>query len=848
MDKKIKKFLWCSFIGVIIICAVMFTWLIVFMKKKTNASITEVSEFYLSEMNQQLQQKFQSIINLRMEQIDAILKSVPPDSDNDVDEILDKLIESAEIRDYTYLGFYTQDGSLEIIYGEKVEIVRTDDIIASLEKDGKFTERGYNESEEKILLLGKAAEYEMEDGRKSVALVAGLSMEYLNKALFLESKDTNLYSHIIDKNGEFVIRNSDVFRNNYFERINEKYETLNGKHAADYARELREAMEKGENYSAVASIEGEERNIYCSPLSDNSTWYLITVMPKGAFEHSITTLDRVRNGAMLGALAIIIFMVIIIFVSYFRLSRQQMLEISKAREEAVRANNAKSEFLASMSHDIRTPMNAIIGMTDIALNNKQDAQRIEECLTKVKLSSKHLIGLINDVLDMSKIESGKMTLNVNKFSLRETMDDIVNIMQPQVKERKQFFDIFIQNILFENVYGDGMRLNQVLLNLMSNAVKFTPEEGRIDIHVYQEESPKGKKYVRTHFVVEDTGIGMSKEFQKKIFETFTRAESENVQHVEGTGLGMAISKSIIDLMKGSIELQSELEKGSKFHITLDLEVADGQEEMRLPQWDILVIDDNEMLCKSAVSNLEELGVHAEWTLDGQKAVNMIEERHKNNNDYHFVLIDWKMPNMDGLSTIDEIKKRVGTKIPMFLISAYDWSDIEDEVKMRGTEIQGFISKPLFKSTLYSYLSRYTDSPEKVEEQPRTQQVDFGGKHVLLAEDIDLNWEIADEILSPYGLKLERAVNGKECVEKFEHSEKGYYDLILMDIRMPVMNGYDATKAIRALTRSDKDVPIIAMTADAFSDDVQICLDCGMNDHLAKPLDIQEVIRTLKKFL
>ncbi|MDE7432827.1 MAG: response regulator, partial [Lachnospiraceae bacterium] len=432
MDKKIKKFLWCSFIGVIIISAVIFTWLMIFMQKKTDASIAEVGEIYLSEMNKQLQQKFQSITDLRLEQLDAILESVPPDSSNDVDEILDNLIECAEVRDYIYLGFYTQDGGLEIIYGEKVEIVSADDIFASLEKDGKFIERGYNASEEKILLLGKAAEYEMADGRKSVALVAGLSMEYLNKALYLENEDTYLYSHIIDKNGEFVIRNSDMFRNNYFERINERFETLNGKNTDDYVRELSEAMEKGEDYYTYVSIDGEERNIYCSPLSDNSTWYLITVMPKGPFEHSIVTLDRVRSIALLGVSAIIIIMMSIIFVGYFRLSRQQMQEISKAREEAVHANNAKSEFLASMSHDIRTPMNAIIGMTDIALNNKQDAERVEECLTKVKLSSKHLIGLINDVLDMSKIESGKMTLNINQLSLRETMDDIVNIMQPQV--------------------------------------------------------------------------------------------------------------------------------------------------------------------------------------------------------------------------------------------------------------------------------------------------------------------------------------------------------------------------------------------------------------------------------
>ena len=439
-----------------------------------------------------------------------------------------------------------------------------------------------------------------------------------------------------------------------------------------------------------------------------------------------------------------------------------------------------------------------------------------------------------------------MTFHMNRMSLRETLDDIVNIIQPQVKARSQFFDIFIRNILSEEVYCDGVRINQVLLNLLSNALKFTQEGGRIDVHVYQEPSDQGEEYVRTHFEVEDNGIGMSQEFQKKIWDTFSRDSSEQVQKTTGTGLGMAITKRIVELMGGTIELQSELGKGSSFHVILDFRKAESVEEWKLPEWNVLVVDDNEMICHSAVSNLEELGIHAEWTLDGKKAIEMIEERHNRKEDYRFVLIDWKMPNMNGLQTIRRIRERIGKSVPVFLISAYDWSEIEEEA--RNVEIEGFISKPLFKSTLYSYLKHYAEENPDDSEENENEAPDFTGKRILVAEDIEINWEIANEILSSFGFELEHAENGKICVDMFSASEIGYYDVILMDIRMPVMNGYDATRAIRALTREDKELPIIAMTADAFENDVQVCLQCGMNAHVAKPLDIQELIRTLQKTL
>jgi len=848
MDKKVISFFRRSISTVVVICVAVFILLTLFMSHRTEQTVEEISNIYMSEMNQQIQQKFRSIIRLRLEQVEGIIKRNPLDTEKNNQQLLEELQVSGEIRNFTFLGLYGENGDLEIVYGDEVKISDTDeDIQTSLNESEDLVTYGQNDQGEKILLIGKKAAYEMKSGNISKAIIAGISMEYLNQALFLEENDAVVYSHIIDKNGNFVIRNSDAFRESYFERIMEQYDEFDGKKTDDYVRELKNAMDKEEMYTSLVSIDGHQRKIYCSPLYLSSSWYLITVMPSEVLGDSITELDTMRVIIMIGSGAVILFTMSVIFVLYYRLSQKQLRELEKAKEEADHANRAKSEFLSSMSHDIRTPMNAIIGMTEIAQRNIEDPVRVEECLRKVRLSSKQLLGLINDVLDMSKIESGKMPLNIAPMSLRDAMDDIVNIMQSQVKEKKQYFDIFIKKIVCEDVFCDDLRLNQVLLNFLSNAVKYTPEEGRIDVHMYQEESPKGEDFVRTHFRVIDNGIGMSPQFQEKIWDNFTRADSDEVRHIMGTGLGMAITKKIIDLMGGSIELKSELGKGSDFHMILDLKKADIKEEdMKLPAWNVLVVDDNEELCTSAVSNLEELGVHVEWTLDGRKAIQMIEESHNKKNDYHFVLIDWKMPGMDGIQTIHEIRNRVGQDIPVFLISAYDYSDLEQEIS--AELIEGFISKPLFKSTLYYRLIQYADGYTMEGEKKEDQEADFSGKRVLLAEDMEINWEVASAILSITGMELEWAVNGKECLEKFQSSEVGYYDAILMDIRMPVMNGYDATMAIRKLDRKDNNLPIIAMTADAFVGDIQKCMECGMNAHIQKPIDLKECISVLQKYL
>ena len=848
LDKKVKRFFIFSVISVLIVCGVVFVSVTLFMSGQTEASVEEINNFYMSEMSRQIQQKFDSVTSLRLDQVDGIMRRCGMQSHQYADEMFEVMKESAEIRNFDYFGLYSQKGEEKRLLGEPLQIAYYDSMLEKLGENGDAIGVATDSRGEKMLMLAKQTDCLMENGSRISVMIAGVTMDYLGKALFLDEKDAMVYSHVIDRNGTFVVRSNNAYRNSYFERIRALAVDSDGMTVEDYIAEMKENMDIEQDYSAVLLTQDGSRNhLYCSLISDDVDWFLISVMPGGTLDARLHTLDRTRILTMVISSSSILLAMLVIFIMYYRLSRQQMREMDRKEQEAVRANRAKSEFLSSMSHDIRTPMNAIIGMTEIALKNLRDPVRIEDCLKKVRLSSRHLLGLINDVLDMSKIESGKMTLNISQTSLREVMDDIVNIMQPQVKEHNQYFDIFIQDIRAEEVECDAVRLNQVLLNLISNAVKFTPEGGRINVRLYQDSSPLGEEYVRTHFWVEDTGIGMSKEFQQKIFDTFAREESrEKVQKTLGTGLGTSISKNIVNLMGGTIELESEEGKGSKFHVTLDLKQADmSEDQMRLPAWNVLVVDDNEALCLSAAASLEALGVHTEWVQSGRAALDLIEERHNRGDDYQFVLIDWKMPEMDGPQTVREIHQRVGGAVRVFLISAYDWSELEGQKPQEGVE--GFISKPLFRSSLYNSLKQYAqDDPDQ--EETGEEQIDLSGKNVLLAEDIEINWEIAKEILSATGLKLEWAENGRECVDKFIQSQPGFYDAVLMDIRMPVMDGYTATREIRALERSDSSLPIIAMTADAFADDAQRCYESGMNAHLTKPLDIRECMRTLQKFL
>ncbi|WP_195608378.1 response regulator [Intestinimonas butyriciproducens] len=847
MKKNTLRTLWLSLTVMLIFCIVVFTGLANYTVTQSDRAIGEVGEIYMDQMGTQVKMHFTTMIELQESRMNGIIWSTPQQSAaEDPEQAWAHLASMASQTGFHFLSLYSAGGACDTIFGEPVEIGDPTSFMDSLAQGELHVTDGTLPSGERLLLLGARAVYPMRSGGTSSILVVGLPMEAITKELSLDIGVTQAYSHIIRRDGSFVLRQADATRDSYFERLLTLGHFDNGTPTEAVAA-IQKAISSGEDYSLLVEINGERRNTYFTPLT-YSDWYLVSALPYSLlYEPTYSLINQSVLSTLLGC-GLVLLVLLTLFFFYFRFSKRQMIALAEARAAAEHANRAKSEFLSNMSHDIRTPMNAIVGMTAIASSNINNPEQVRDCLKKITLSSKHLLGLINDVLDMSKIESGKLTLNLDQISLRETMDSIVSIIQPQLKAKQQSFDVFIQDIQSELVCCDGVRLNQILLNLLSNALKFTPSGGRITVTLMQETSPADPHLVRNHFRVKDTGIGMSPEFQQRIFDSFTREDTTRVQKIEGTGLGMAITKYIVDEMGGTIELQSQVDKGTEFHITLDLEaVSDQEADMVLPNWEVLVVDDDAQLCSSAAASLTEIGVHAECALGGPSAISMVERRHQKRRDYHVVLLDWQMPGMDGIETARALRRRVGKDIPILLISAYDWSDIAEEARAAG--ISGFLSKPLFKSTLFYGLSRFAEpASAKADAAPKLAP-DFTGRHLLLAEDSALNWEIARDLLSSYGFALDWAENGRLCVERFQASQADHYDAILMDIRMPVMDGYQAARAIRAMDRPDaREIPIIAMTADAFSEDIRRAMDSGMSAHIAKPIDIRELLRVLQRCL
>ena len=855
MDKKVLKVFRATIVGMIVVCALVFYFITTYMTKQNTSTLNQVADTYMQGMSVQIQSHFDTLLNMRLIQVQNVLLALPPE-DVEVmnDDVRERLSAIAQSRGFTHTYLMDMDGDMESIFGDPIEMENAGNFLAAMNRGDTMVSIGIEADGGAVLIYGlsvgypESVGYPLSNGKQCTALLVGVPIENLSAALSLGADETLIFTNIVDSDGSFIINNSgyDITEETCYDWLLKNGREANMDNIEEIVEGLREAISERKPYSGVVFIAGEARRFRCTPM-DHTEWMMISVMPHGVLDEALTSLGEQRVVSSLVSCGIIVCIMLIIYLIYWRYSVRQMKELAEAKEEALAANKAKSEFLSNMSHDIRTPMNAIIGMVAIAGANVDNRDKVLECLRKINLSSKHLLGLINDVLDMSKIESGKLTFNVDLLSLREMMEGIVGIIQPQVKAKKQSFNVFIQKIQTENIYADSVRLNQVLLNLLSNAMKFTPEGGNITVTVAQEDSPKGETYVRTHFWVKDTGIGMTKEFQQNIFESFVREDNARVRKTEGTGLGMAITKYIVDKAEGSIELKSELDKGTEFHVTFDFERGESNvEEMILPQWEVLVVDDDEDLCRSATDSLNEIGVHAEWALDGMTAIEMTEKRHKQHKDYYVVLLDCKMPGMDGIETAREMRRRIGEDVPILLMSAYEWEDVEEEARAAG--ITGFISKPLFKSTLYHSLKLFAEQEIQNVDLPAEPQIDFSGKRLLVAEDNELNWEIANEILSSVGFVLDWAENGAICVEKFSAAQPGYYHAILMDLRMPEMNGFEATRSIRAMEREDAgQIPIIAMTADAFSDDVKACLDCGMNGHVAKPLNIPELLRLLQKY-
>ncbi len=550
---------------------------------------------------------------------------------------------------------------------------------------------------------------------------------------------------------------------------------------------------------------------------------------------------------------VLVSLIVYLFMLRRRIQQQEIMQqkVEDALALAESASAAKSQFLSNMSHDIRTPMNAIVGLTTIANSHIDDKLRVQECLNRITTSSKHLLCLINDVLDMSKIERGKIMLNEERFNFPDMINEVVTIVQPQTGAKQLMLDIVIGNIEQEVVIGDSMRINQALLNLLGNAVKYTPEGGTVRFSL-SEHTSRRVGYRDYRFVVQDNGVGMTEEFVKHVFDPFEREEGGFDHSIEGAGLGMAITKNVVEMMGGTIEVESTKGKGSTFTMTIPLkpvEASEAEEDFsELRGLEVLIVDDDTDVLENTTAILKEVGVVGSGASSGLEAVALVVQAHIAKNDYQAVIVDWMMPGVDGIETIRRIREEVGDAMPIILLTAYDWTEVEDEARDAG--VTAFISKPLFKSRLCHVLKACCVE-QAVQAALHKKEVEekLSGR-ILLVEDNELNREIAHELIGQTGAEVEAACDGAEAVAMISQAPDGYYDLVFMDMKMPRMDGIEATRTICELAVQDKRrmPPIVAMTANAFSDDRIRALDAGMEGFMTKPIDVKELHRTLRLYL
>lgn len=833
----------------LVIIALFFVVLTTYLNKQTKQESNEIASTYVNGVSRQIANHFATITSIRKDEGTQILNSVKDLTDKE--NIKEKISEQMATYNFTFAGFYDSKGNIEKIAGDDITSIYSYEYVAEIVQNNNIA-ISYASGSYMQIVYGFPYQVQMENGNNSIALLLCREYESFAKYMRLDNEGGLVYSSIILDNGDYILSNEDNNESNYYTKI-EKYVNPFDMSKETLIKEIKDAIKNGETYTYNQQYVNEEisqkRSVKLTPLP-NTKWYLVTVMPYGALDEMVNSISVQRNVETIISIAVVLIVLLVFVVFFIIQSREQILELRKmnsalesAKVHAEKANKAKSEFLSNMSHDIRTPMNAIVGMTTIAQANIDDKEQVSHCLEKITYSSKQLLGLINDILDMSKIESGKMTMHIDLVSLKDIVKSICNIIKPQVDMKDQKFDVFINSIYHEDVYCDSVRINQVLLNLLSNALKFTPEGGSIELSLYQEELGDKSK-VRTHFIVKDNGMGMSEDFMDKMFNSFEREDSKRVHKTEGSGLGLAITKYIIDALEGKIEVESKLGEGTRFHIILDLEIEDNSyKEMILPDLNVLVVDDNLDVCKSIAISLKEIGLTPTIVTSGNAAISIVEKASETNDGFYMCIIDYRLNDINGIEVARKIRKIIGNDIPIILISAYDYSMIVDEA--RGAGVNGFIEKPLFKSTLYHEIRKYINN--EVNEDLLDVDQDYKyllNKHVLVAEDYDINIEIVKTLLEEKGVIVDVTNNGEECYEKFKHSDINYYDVILMDLRMPKMDGFEATEAIKSLDRIDNDVPIIAMTADAFIEDAKRCLQVGMVAHLAKPLDDTELYKTL----
>ncbi len=810
----------------------------------------------MQEISKHDEQSIVSGLEHRWSAIQGISKEIKQSKFKTTSEMLQQLNIKSESEDNIEIVLVTEEGKafssaysvkddkelLELCKNSSKDkfVYRRDDNINSATDMHKAT-----------LLIGTKIEPFTIDGNRFIYAVGYYEIGSLKDELKIESYGGKGYSSVIDKDGYYLV--SIYNDDNVFER--EDFYTVLGKEGIMNdltVEDVRKKIEAGESFSLEYILEGQNRIMVCTPMKDLD-WYCIMSVPLSTYQDQSKELLQMLTILIMAVLITMVIVIVLIFRNHSQRSSMRFEikhrdELESALALAEQANRAKTTFLNNMSHDIRTPMNAIIGYTSLAKTHIDNKERVIDYLEKITQSSNHLLSLINDVLDMSRIESGKVNIEEKEENLAEILHSVRNIIQADVNAKQMEFIIDTVDIADENIYCDKLRINQILINLLSNSIKFTEPGGKISVRITQKPLSK-KGYGVYEFRIKDNGIGISEEFLKEIFEPFARERNSTVSGIQGTGLGMAITKNIVDMMGGSIEVQSEVGKGTEFIVTLEFRLQEEHKEIKeienLKDVRVLVVDDDMNSCQSIAHMLRQLGLKSEWTMYGKEAVARTKEAEQLNEQYQIYIIDWLMPDMNGIEATRRIRKIVGEKPPIIMLSAYDWGEVEQEAKEAG--VTEFISKPLFPSDLKRILLKISGIESNKENSE--EKIDFLGKRILLVEDNMMNREIATEYLQDYGFLIESAENGKQACDILENAEPGYFDIVLMDIQMPVMNGYEATKRIRKFkNKKIANIPILAMTANAFEEDKKAAKEAGMNGHLAKPIDFSKLIEELNKIL
>ena len=628
---------------------------------------------------------------------------------------------------------------------------------------------------------------------------------------------------LIGKDGNYIIRDT-VFKNSNFFEFYKSYNSTN----ENELTELKNTVIGNDGTFEMKNSHGTKCIIAHTPIGTVGEWVLLSYIE--ANHLVVSNYNWLLVGVITFGL-LLLFLIDLIYMNHF------YIRLKYLSKQADIANKAKTDFLSTMSHDIRTPMNAIVGLTTLTEKNIDDINLVKEYNRKIALASNHLLTLINDILDISKVESGRISLNPLSFSLVEMIENLVNMSHPIIKEKQIDFSFHTNNINFEYLYADKLRLNQIFINILSNAIKYTDNGGRISVEL-NESNSDNDEYVKLTYIVSDTGIGMSKEFMERMYDPFIRETDSRINRIEGTGLGLAITKKMVDLMGGTIECESELEKGTKFTITLDIKKdSNPSKDMNLNNINVLLVDSDEVSLNTGSELVESLGAKS-LTANNNDVIDKLQ-----NNKVDIIIFDLKMNDKEGMEILDKIRNELKIEVPILITSVYDLSDINVDSKKNLN--LGFITKPLFKSTLYNKINEALAINEGVKTQVDDYS-DIANMNILIAEDNDINYEIINEMLNMYNINTYRAVDGEECLNIIKDSKPNQFDLIFMDIQMPKMNGLDVTKNIRALDSWANNIPIIAMTADAFSENINECLSVGMNGHIAKPIDLNVVLKEIRR--